>query len=126
MERHDCFGPDVAVHYDDDSAGMFAPEVLGPTVDRLAALADGRPALELAIGTGRVALPLAARGIPVTGIELSAAMVEQLRAKPGGADIPVTLGDMATTRVDGTFGSSTSSSTRSSTSPARPRRSTAS
>jgi SAM-dependent methyltransferase len=50
------------------------------------------------------ALPLAARGIPVTGIELSAAMVEQLRAKPGGADIPVTLGDMATTRVDGTFG----------------------
>jgi hypothetical protein len=83
---------------------MFAPEVLGTTVDRLAALGDGRPALELAIGTGRVALPLAARGIPVTGIELSAAMVEQLRAKPGGADIPVTLGDMATTKVAGTFG----------------------
>ena len=59
--------------------------------------------VELAIGTGRVGLALAARGVPVTGIELSAAMVEQLRAKPGGADLPVTLGDMATTRVDGTF-----------------------
>jgi 16S rRNA A1518/A1519 N6-dimethyltransferase RsmA/KsgA/DIM1 with predicted DNA glycosylase/AP lyase activity len=122
----DHFGPDVAARYDADSAAMYAPEALDPAVDRLAELAAGRPALELAIGTGRVALPLAARGIPVTGIELSAAMVEQLRAKPGGADIPVTLGDMATTRVDGTFGSSTSSSTRSSTSPARPRRSTAS
>jgi hypothetical protein len=100
----DHFGPDVAVRYDDDSAAMFAPEVLDPAVDRLQALAGGRAALELAIGTGRVGLALAARGVPVTGIELSAAMVEQLRAKPGGADIPVTVGDMATTRVDGTFG----------------------
>jgi hypothetical protein len=101
---HDHFGPDVAARYDDDSAGMFAPDVLGPAVDRLEALAGGRPALELAIGTGRVAIPLAARGVPVTGIELSPAMVEQLRAKPGGADIPVTVGDMATTKVAGTFG----------------------
>jgi hypothetical protein len=100
----DFFGPDVAARYDDDSAQMFARDTLGVAVDRLEALADGRPALELAIGTGRVALPLAARGIAVTGIELSAAMVEQLRAKPGGAQIPVTLGDMATTTVDGTFG----------------------
>ena len=101
---YDQFGPDVAVRYDDDSAAMFAPDVLGPAVDRLEALAAGRPALELAIGTGRVGLALAARGVPVTGIELSPAMVEQLRAKPGGTDIPVTVGDMATTTVDGTFG----------------------
>jgi SAM-dependent methyltransferase len=100
----DHFGPDVAARYDDDSAPMFAPEVLGPAVDRLEALAGGRRALELAIGTGRVALPLAARGTSVAGIELSRAMVAELRAKPGGADIPVTLGDMATTKVAGTFG----------------------
>ena len=99
----DHFGPDVAARYDENSAAMFAPEVLGPAVDRLEALAAGGRALELAIGTGRVALALAARGVPVAGIELSPAMVEQLRAKPGGTEIPVTLGDMATTRVDGTF-----------------------
>jgi SAM-dependent methyltransferase len=100
-ENH--FGPDVAARYDEDSAAMFAPEALEPAVDRLESLAAGGPALELAIGTGRVGLALAARGVPVTGIELSSAMVEILRAKPGGADIPVTVGDMATTRVDGTF-----------------------
>jgi SAM-dependent methyltransferase len=99
----DYFGPDVAARYDAGSAAMFAPEVLEPAVDRLEALARGGPALEFAIGTGRVGLALAARGVPVTGIELSSAMVEQLRAKPGGADLPVTIGDMATTRVDGTF-----------------------
>src|SRR4051794_14639611 len=104
MSPDDQFGPEVAARYDDDSAAMFAPEALDPAVERLEALAAGRPALELAVGTGRVALPLAARGVTVAGIELSAAMVEQLRAKPGGADIPVTLGDMATTRVKGTFG----------------------
>jgi SAM-dependent methyltransferase len=101
-ENH--FGPDVAWRYDEDSASMFAPEALDPAIDRLAALAAGRPALELAIGTGRVGLALAARGVPVTGIELSEAMVEQLRAKPGGDAIPVTIGDMATTRVQGRFG----------------------
>jgi hypothetical protein len=100
---HDHFGPDVAESYDDDSAAMFDQDVLGPALDRLEALSGGGPALELAIGTGRVGLALAARGVPVTGVELSPAMVEQLRSKPGGADIPVTLGDMATTRVDGTF-----------------------
>ena len=99
----DQFGPDVAARYDADSAPMFAPNVLDPAVDRLEQLADGGAALELAIGTGRVGLALAARGVPVTGIELSAAMVEQLRAKPGGADLPVTIGDMATTTVAGTF-----------------------
>ena len=101
-ENH--FGPDVAGRYDEDSATMFAPEALDPAVDRLAALAAGRPALELAIGTGRVGLALAARGVPVAGIELSEAMVEQLRAKPGGDAIAVTIGDMATTRVEGRFG----------------------
>jgi SAM-dependent methyltransferase len=100
----DHFGADVAARYDEDSASMFEPEALRPVVERLAALAAGRPALELAIGTGRVALPLAAMGVSVTGIELSPAMVEQLRAKPGGAEIPVTIGDMATTSVEGRFG----------------------
>jgi SAM-dependent methyltransferase len=100
----DHFGPEVATRYDEDSAPMFAPEALDPAIERLAALAGGRPALELAIGTGRVALPLASRGVPVTGIELSEAMVAQLRAKPGGEAIPVTIGDMATTRVEGSFG----------------------
>jgi SAM-dependent methyltransferase len=71
--------------------------------ERLAELAGGGRALELAIGTGRVALPLAARGVDVHGIDVSPAMVEQLRAKPGGADIPVTLGDFADVDVDGTF-----------------------
>ena len=101
-ENH--FGPDVAERYDRDSAGMFAPQTLDPALDRLETLAAGRPALELAIGTGRVGLPLAARGVSVTGIELSEAMVERLRAKPGGDAIPVTIGDMATIRVDGEFG----------------------
>ena len=100
----DHFGADVAPRYDEDSAAMFAPEALGPAVDRLAELAGERPVLELAIGTGRVALPLAARGVRVSGIELSEAMVAQLRAKPGGDAIPVTIGDMATTKVDGRFG----------------------
>src|SRR4051812_5839890 len=99
----DLFGPEIAMRYDAEHAEMFASDALAPAVDRLEALAAGGPALELAIGTGRVALVLAARGVPVTGIELSAAMVEQLRAKPGGAEIPVTLGDMSTTTVSGTF-----------------------
>lgn len=82
---------------------MFAPEVLEPTVDRLAALAGGGRALEFAIGTGRVAVPLAARGVPVTGIELSRPMVAQLRTKVGEAAIPVIVGDMATATAPGTY-----------------------
>jgi SAM-dependent methyltransferase len=82
---------------------MFAPALLEATVGFLADLAGDGRALEFAIGTGRVALPLAARGVEVHGIELSNAMVAQLRAKPGGADIPITIGDMATTRVEGEF-----------------------
>ena len=97
------FDETIAARYDESDAEMFAPEVVDPTVDFLAELArDGR-ALELAIGTGRIALPLAARGVPVHGIELSAAMAARLRAKPGGADIPVTIGDFTEARANGTF-----------------------
>lgn len=102
--RPNYFDTDVAERYDEGSIEMFAPEVLGPTVDVLSELAAGRPALELAVGTGRVAIPLAARGVPVHGIELSPAMVAQLRAKPGGDDIEVTIGDMTSARVEGRFG----------------------
>jgi SAM-dependent methyltransferase len=101
---HDYFGSEIAPRYDDEHSAMFEPGVVDPAVDRLEELAAGRPALEFAIGTGRVALPLAARGVRVAGIELSAAMVDQLRAKSGGTDIPVTLGDIATARVEGKFG----------------------
>src|SRR3954453_20062472 len=99
----DHFGAAVAPHYDAAHAAMFAPEAVGRAVDRLAELADGGAALQLPIGTGRIALPPAARGVPGTGTELSAGMVDQLRAKPGGSEIPVTLGDMATTTVGGRF-----------------------
>ena len=99
----DHFGEDVAARYDESSASMFDPTVLGPTVDLLAELAGDGRALEFAVGTGRVALPLAARGVPVAGIEFSTAMADRLRAKDGAECIPVTIGDMATVRVDGRF-----------------------
>jgi SAM-dependent methyltransferase len=97
------FGEDVAERYDNGSWDMFSPEVLDPTVDLLAELAHGGRALELGIGTGRVALPLAERGVEVHGIDLSRAMVAKLREKPGGDRIPVEIGDFASTRADGTF-----------------------
>src|SRR5215472_16433574 len=84
----------------DDHYGQLDP---GPAVEFLAGLAGDGRALELAIGTGRVALPLAARGITVEGVDASAAMVEQLRAKPGGESIPVAIGDMAEVPVSGRF-----------------------
>lgn len=95
-------GP-VARLYDNTSASMWDPATLGRTVDFLAGLAGDGAALEFAIGTGRVAIPLAARGIRVSGIEISEDMVAELRARPGGTDIPVVVGDMATTRLQGTF-----------------------
>jgi hypothetical protein len=95
----DWFAGAVAAHYDEDTADL----PVGPVVDVLVGLARSGAALELAIGTGRIALPLAQRGLPVSGIELSPDMVAQLREKPGGSEIPVALGDMATTRVDGSF-----------------------
>lgn len=97
------FNEAVAATYDADSADMFDPELLRQTVDFLAALAGDGPALEFAIGTGRVALPLSQRGIEVHGIDISEAMVAKLREKPGGDRIPVTIGDIATTRVPGEF-----------------------
>lgn len=95
--------PDVARAYDESSRARFDAAVLGPTVERLAELAGGGRALEFAVGTGRVALPLAAAGVEVHGIDLSEPMVHELRAKVGGDRIPVTIGDMASTRVPGEF-----------------------
>src|SRR6266568_2593832 len=103
MEEHDdYFGEEVAARYD-ESAEIFEPGAVEATVGFLAELAGGGRALELGIGTGRIALPLAARGVPVHGIDLSQAMVARLRAKPGSEAIGVTIGDFATTRADGTF-----------------------
>jgi SAM-dependent methyltransferase len=99
---HDYFGETVAPDYDDDTDQRFTPEHLALESGFLADLAGpGGRALELAIGTGRVALPLAARGVRVSGIDLSTAMVEQLRAKPGGGDVEVAIGDFTSTRVAG-------------------------
>jgi SAM-dependent methyltransferase len=97
MQQKEIWDADTAQRYDTPGTGMFAPETLEPTVDRLARLAEGGAALEFAIGTGRVAVPLAERGVSVTGIELSLPMVEQLRTKADAATIPVVIGDMATT-----------------------------
>jgi ABC transporter/Methyltransferase domain len=97
------FGEPVAARYDNPADEMFQPEAIDPAVRLLAELAGSGRALELAIGTGRIGLPLSARGVPVHGIELSQAMAARLRAKPGGDAIPVTIGDMSTTRADGTF-----------------------
>lgn len=93
------FGPDVAAHYDDHPRGDEEAAVAF-----LAQVATGRPALEFAIGTGRIALPLAASGVPVDGIELSTHMVERLRAKPGGAQINVTIGDMSVATTGHQYG----------------------
>ncbi|MGG2460995.1 class I SAM-dependent DNA methyltransferase [Streptomyces sp. RGM 3693] len=97
------FGKSVAATYDESSAEMFAADVTDPAVEVLARLAGPGRALELGIGTGRIALPLAGRGVPVHGIDMSRAMVARMRAKPGGDGIGVTIGDFATTKVDGTF-----------------------
>ncbi len=101
----DYFGEEVAAEYDASAEHdpMFSPEAIDPVVDFLVELAGDGRALELGIGTGRIALPLAERGVPVHGIDLSEAMVARLRAKPGAENIGVTIGDFATTKVDGTF-----------------------
>jgi SAM-dependent methyltransferase len=97
----DYWDADTAARYDETSAFMFEPQLLDPAVDVLAGLAGRGAALELAIGTGRVAIPLVDRGVPVTGIELSQPMVDELHRKR--PDIPVVVGDMATSTVPGTF-----------------------
>jgi SAM-dependent methyltransferase len=103
VNKDGYFGARIAARYDESSAVMFDSKVVGPVVDFLVDVAGSGRALELGIGTGRIALPLAQRGVPVHGIELSKAMAARLRAKPGGDDIGVTIGDFATTRVDGSF-----------------------
>lgn len=97
------FGEDVAARYDETIGEWNRPEVIEPAVEFLAELAGDGVALELGIGTGRIALPLAARGVRVQGVDLSEAMVARLRAKAGGNDIPVAIGDFATIRVAGVF-----------------------
>jgi SAM-dependent methyltransferase len=99
----DYFGERVAERYDETAADMFDPAVVDPVIDFLAELAGDGAALELGIGTGRIALPLARRGVLVHGIDLSEAMVAKLRAKPGADEIGVTIGDFATTTVGDTF-----------------------
>ena len=95
------FGEGVAARYDEDEASD--PSVVGPTVELLAQLAGEGRAIEFAVGTGRIALPLAARGIPVAGMDASAAMLARLHAKPGAERIKAVLGDMRTTRLPGAF-----------------------
>ncbi|MEU6372043.1 class I SAM-dependent methyltransferase [Streptomyces sp. NPDC046909] len=94
------FGESIAATYDDPSSDTFQPDTIDPAVEFLTGLAGAGRALELGVGTGRIALPLAARGVPVHGIDLSRAMVARLRAKPGGDAIGVSIGDFATTKVE--------------------------
>ena len=103
MRQEDIWDSEEAAGYDTPGIGMFSPEVLGPAVDLLAELAGNGRALEFAIGTGRVAIPLNERGVPVVGIELSQAMIAQLRTKADEATIPVVVGDMATTVAPGRY-----------------------
>ena len=98
----DLFAP-FAERYDRSLGEMGESSRIDPVVDVLAALAGDGRVLEFAIGTGRIALPLAARGVPVAGIDLSEPMVAELRKKPGGDEIPVTIGSMTSTRVEGSF-----------------------
>ena len=101
---HNYFDEPIASRYDETSGEMFTPEMVDPVVDVLANLAGpGGAALEFAIGTGRIALPLAARGVRVSGIDLSEAMVARLREKPGADAIDVTIGDIAATSLGATF-----------------------
>ena len=97
------FDEPIAQGYDASTSVEFDPDVIASTAEFLATLAGSGAALEFAIGTGRIALPLAQRGVPVHGIDLSEAMVARLLAKPGAEEIRVTIGDFATTRVEGAF-----------------------
>ena len=103
MHDDGFFDEHVAARYDVSAAEMFDEAVVDPVVDFLVELAGAGPALELGVGTGRIALPLAQRGVRVHGIELSTAMIARLRAKPGGEDIGITIGDFATTSAGGPF-----------------------
>ena len=101
--KRNYFGAEAAARYDESVGEEFEPAVIAATVDFLASLAGAGGALEFAIGTGRIALPLATRGVSVHGIDLSPEMIARLREKPGGDGIPIVIGDYATTTVDATF-----------------------
>jgi SAM-dependent methyltransferase len=101
--KQNYFGESIAARYDASTGDEFEPAVIASTVDLLTSLAGDGAALEFGIGTGRIAVPLAERGVKVQGIDLSEEMVTRLNEKPGGDRIPVAIGDFATTRVDGTF-----------------------
>lgn len=103
MNNDGYFDEHVAARYDESAAEMFDSTVITPTVDFLAALAANGRALEFGIGTGRIAIPLSQRGIAVHGIEMSAAMVVRLRAKPDSTGISVTIGDFSTASASGSF-----------------------
>ena len=103
MQDDGYFDERVAAAYDQTYAYQFDPQVVDPVLDLLAELAAEGGALELGVGTGRIALPLARRGVSVHGIELSRAMADRLKAKPGADAVGVTIGDFSTTRVDGSF-----------------------
>src|SRR5262245_11622454 len=103
MGEEDLYDVETARSYDTPGTGMFSPEVLEPAVGRLAELAGNGRALEFAIGTGRVAVPLSECGVPVVGIEKSEAMVAQLRTKADETTIPVVVGDMAKVLAPGSF-----------------------
>ena len=102
-EANARFDEQIAARYDETSLLMYRPDVLEPTVDFLQELAREGAALEFGVGTGRVALPLSGRGVPVHGIDISEAMLAQLRRKPGSERIAVTVGDFTETRVEGSF-----------------------
>ncbi len=99
----DYFGEGVAERYDEGAADLSTPEVVGPVVEFLADLAGAGRALEFGIGTGRIGLPLHERGVPVDGIDLSPAMLRQLRAKPGADSIHAVEGDFASAKMDSTY-----------------------
>lgn len=101
--KKDYFGEGIAERYDEGAADLSTPEIVGPVVDFLAKLAGEGQALEFGIGTGRIGLPLHERDVPVDGIDLSAAMLRQLRAKPGADTINAVEGDFATTKMDSTY-----------------------
>jgi SAM-dependent methyltransferase len=104
VDEDGYFGERVAAEYDSyEDREEFAAEDVDATVDFLAGFAGEGPVLEFGIGTGRVGLPLSRRGLQTYGIDLSRPMVARLKAKPGGDDVPVTIGDFATTKLDGSF-----------------------
>ncbi|MBT5774352.1 MAG: class I SAM-dependent methyltransferase [Dehalococcoidia bacterium] len=103
QELTDHFGKPIAAAYDEATAARSTPAVVDPVVDFLVGLTGGGRALELGVGTGRIALPLAERGVEVHGIELSEAMADRLRAKPGAERVAITIGDFATAQAGGSF-----------------------